>query len=312
MGTLALIRYAPEVTARAKQKVLRLYGNLRAGEQALLLFQIVLVGAILIHGIVSGRFLWQPFFVQTFFLVGYALTTEFCGRSDYPLSPFVRVAATWFIILQIYNSTSFLSFALNPFSADAGLYRIDQFLCGQTPGEWLAVVANVFWLNELLGFSYIYLVIFAYIWLGVASMRWPEPHRHRVYDALGITYAFGFLGYLLFPAKGPIATLHTQLPELIGSFFTWQASAVVDSHGGPHGALPSMHAAASVLLLLGTASYRPKRLLYLIPMVIVILWSTMQLRFHYVVDLLVGSLLAIGCYASTGYVRYRQRLSILR
>ena len=74
----------------------------------------------------------------------------------------------------------------------------------------------------------------------------------------------------------------------------------VDALGGPHGAFPSLHVGASVLALTFDLRYgdRLRGLVY-VPLVLLIALATLVLRYHYVVDLVVGAALGPGALAAS-------------
>jgi membrane-associated phospholipid phosphatase len=113
---------------------------------------------------------------------------------------------------------------------------------------------------------------------------------------LAFTYAISYMGYLFAPAHGPIV-FHArdfQVPLAGGSFHDLVVRGV-ESTGGLQGVFPSLHVGASVYLCsfdLGTN--RLRGLTYL-PIVALIYVATVLLRYHYVIDLAAGTLIAITC-----------------
>lgn len=113
--------------------------------------------------------------------------------------------------------------------------------------------------------------------------------------SVSLLYAIGFLGYLFVPAHGPIVHLAEQIATPInGGYFHNLVVSSIDQAGGPHGAFPSIHVGGAVLMCLFDFRHgsRARAWLYL-PLVLLIVLATVLLRYHYVVDVLAGAVIAI-------------------
>lgn len=134
---------------------------------------------------------------------------------------------------------------------------------------------------------YIYLSIF----LGLAGR--PDRERNAFVTGVAITYALGFLGYLFVPARGPIVFLAFDFAApLQGGTFHDMIVRSVDQCGGPHGAFPSLHVGVSSYLCFFDLKWNRLRGLTYVPMVVLIAGATIVTRYHYVVDILAGVLIA--------------------
>ena len=69
----------------------------------------------------------------------------------------------------------------------------------------------------------------------------------------------------------------------------------VESSGGLQGAFPSLHVGGSVYLCLYDLRVNRLRGLTFLPLVLLIYVATIFLRYHYVIDLLAGTVIAAGC-----------------
>jgi membrane-associated phospholipid phosphatase len=122
------------------------------------------------------------------------------------------------------------------------------------------------------------------------------PERDQFLTGWVFTYAISYLGYLFLPAYGPVV-YHAGDYELAlrGGFFYRTVVAGVEAAGGPHGAFPSLHIGGSMYLCcFDLKSNRLRGLTYL-PIVLLIYVATVFLRYHYVVDLIAGTLIAWTC-----------------
>ncbi len=198
-------------------------------------------------------------------------------------------------IILIYQSLGDLSPYLRP-DVDAQLIRIDFFLFGVNPTVWMERWI-VPWLTGVLSLAYL-----SYFFLParLAHTLYLKDSR-RDFDlavfVLLLGWYLSFIGYMLFPAIGPRYTLaHLQSVPLNGNLIGDFVSRLINSvEGNQWDCMPSGHTAIALLVLF--LSYRYARLLFYLfcPIVAALILSTVYLRYHYVIDLFAGALLAAGC-----------------
>jgi membrane-associated phospholipid phosphatase len=82
---------------------------------------------------------------------------------------------------------------------------------------------------------------------------------------------------------------------LEGGFFHDMVVQGIDSVGGPKGAFPSLHVGASVYLCMFDLTTNRLRGLTYLPIVLLIYLATVFLRYHYVVDLVAGTVIGTTC-----------------
>jgi len=110
-------------------------------------------------------------------------------------------------------------------------------------------------------------------------------------------YYLSFVGYILFPAIGPRFTLaHLQTVPLEGSLLTDLVRDGLNAlEHNKRDCMPSGH--SQIVLMALYLAHRYERLLFYIflPVICGLILSTLYLRYHYVVDLLAGGAVAVGC-----------------
>ncbi|HVO10033.1 MAG TPA: phosphatase PAP2 family protein [Vicinamibacteria bacterium] len=174
---------------------------------------------------------------------------------------------------------------------DAELLRLDRHLTGTTPSLLLQSLVQPR-LTDLLSLCYaLFIPYFAtsLIWYLLGEL----PLARRFFVGLLTLYSVGLLGYLLLPARGP----YLAFPELftvplVGAAIT-RANADFVAIGSNHvDVFPSLHCGASAFVLAFDRRHSPTRFrLFALP--VAGLWfSTLYLRFHYLVDLVAGFALA--------------------
>lgn len=174
---------------------------------------------------------------------------------------------------------------------DTMLRGIDSALIGDTPSILWQNMATP-GLTEFM--SLCYLFFFPYLIMGVVMYFIGPMWRCKAFVVgLFSLYGVGFLGYTLVPAAGPYLAFADVFnkPLTGGPLTAWNASLV---HMGSTGVdvFPSLHVAVS-LFILGFDFQHNKRRFWLCLIPCMGLWcSTLYLRYHYLIDVLCGVLLA--------------------
>jgi membrane-associated phospholipid phosphatase len=174
---------------------------------------------------------------------------------------------------------------------DAELLWLDRLLTGTTPSVVLQPLVHPL-LTDALSLCYgLFIPYFgtSLIWYFFGEL----PVARRFFAGLIGLYSVGFLGYLLVPAGGPYLAFPDlfSLP-LTGGWPTEANATLVAIGGNKVDVFPSLHCAASAFVLAFDRRHSRGRFrVFLVP--VAGLWfSTLYLRFHYLVDLVAGFALA--------------------
>ncbi|HVU86096.1 MAG TPA: phosphatase PAP2 family protein [Pirellulales bacterium] len=160
-------------------------------------------------------------------------------------------------------------------------FEIQRFL---TPGRIEAFALAYAWF-----IPYIHLALFFNLEARAGA------NREQFLTAWTLLYTLSYLGYLFVPAFGPVAfPIEHRHVELEGGHFLKLVRDSVASSGGLFGVFPSLHVGCSVFLCYSDWSRDRLRSLMYVPIVLAIYGATIVLRYHYVIDLMVGTLLAFG------------------
>ncbi|MFA5074316.1 MAG: phosphatase PAP2 family protein [Nitrospirota bacterium] len=251
-----------------------------------------------------------PYILSAFilFFLGYLRTKHRMQELLFYIHPGIYGA----IILVIFNSLGNIIPLLWQRTFDDVLIRIDFFLFGVHPTVWLEQIISS-WLTTLLQFAYI---CYYGIPLALGMFLLKKGKEQELNTALfGIVLCFyaSYIGYLLVPALGPrFALEHLQTTDL-------DAIPVVQFiqdtlNGWEHNkmdAFPSGHTAIALVSCFYAWKLREKVLVWiLIPVVILLLFSTVYLRYHYVIDVIAGIGLALfTILVSPSVSRFFSRLS---
>lgn len=175
------------------------------------------------------------------------------------------------------------------------LIKIDLALFGIHPTVWLERF-SVPWLTDLLALVYasyyfipVTLITILYFW------GKQEEFALTIFTLL-LGYYISFLGYIAMPAIGPRFTLaSSQTVPLGGSVITESVIHILNLlEHTKRDCFPSGHTQMVLISLWFAFKYRRPLYWIYLPIVIALIFSTVYLRYHYVVDIAAGFAFAAG------------------
>lgn len=211
----------------------------------------------------------------------------------------------WYIvplILIIFKQLYFMVKPIRNVDYDHVLIEIDRWMFGFDPTVELYKIANPY-LTELLQIVY-GMFFFLPIILAVDLMINKRIGNVK-YEAFIILYGFllSYIGYILVPAIGPRFTLHDfylKEVELPGLFLTEFLREIVNSGesipGGTIDAIdkvqrdvfPSGHTQMTLLTMYLAVKFKTKTKNFFLVVGTLLIFATVYLRYHYVIDLIAG------------------------
>ena len=199
------------------------------------------------------------------------------------------------IILLVFNSLGELIPRVRHQYYDDVLIRIDYALFGTHPTVWMEQFNNVL-LTGLLQIAYIS-YYFMPISLGTSLfLRKKQDDFDSAVFTIALCFYLSYIGYLLVPAVGPRFTLNqVQTMDLqAGPFTLWIQQTLDGLEKNKTDAFPSGHTAVALVSLFYAWKCREKMIFWvLVPAVSALIVSTVYLRYHYVIDVIAGVLLAM-------------------
>jgi membrane-associated phospholipid phosphatase len=186
-----------------------------------------------------------------------------------------------------------------PWRGERLLHALDDALfLGHNPNELLDRI-SVPWLTEVLqiDYAFYYLITIVMFAILLAERRYAGAERATFLVMLCLFASY--VGYFVVPATGPNLNVCGLYPPHFADPMpgVWVAekirAALLDAEAIKHDCWPSGHTALTVTCLL-VARREGSRLAFwslLVPTVLLV-FATMYLRYHYVVDVLFGLLLA--------------------
>ncbi len=259
---------------------------------------IFLIGLFLLVFFFRGQIpLWRPQLLFYALLLGLLLVLKISsdrkrsGGIGGLLNDFSPVAFIIFIYQSLGNMIQHLQPDIDPY-----LIRIDFFLFGVHPTVWMERWITP-WLTDMMSLAYLSYYFLPLILVLTLSLRGRTEEFRQTMFVLTFGYYLSFIGYILFPAIGPRFTqVHLYSVPLEGSFITdFVREALNVLEHNKRDCMPSGHTQIALTVLFLARRYEKTIFTLFLPVVCGLILSTVYLRYHYVIDLIAGTTLAIGC-----------------
>jgi membrane-associated phospholipid phosphatase len=204
----------------------------------------------------------------------------------------------WYPVVLIpvtYKELSYLIPLIHPRDFDAALAAIDQHFFHVHPTVWLE---RFTWpaLTEVLQLTYS-TYYFLPVVLGLVLWRRGSMQFNFWVFVVVLGFYTSYLGYISVPAIGPRflpAIVEAQTKPLTGIWLFSTVREMLDrAEGITRDCFPSGHTELTLLVLYYARVFHRKVFWWLLPIGTGVIVSTVYLRYHYVVDVVAGALLAI-------------------
>lgn len=272
-----------------------MWHSLNPTDRLTLTFMVVTIAVALLcaSSIPSWPRLMCTYGLLTLFTIAFAVVHR--GTPESGLADFLHSFMPIIGVLVIFNSLGDIIPFMGRQNCDGMLIRIDHLLFAAHPTVWLERF-NSARLTALFQVAYI---SYYFVPIALVTSLFVKARRNDVETAVfGLVLCFylSYIGYMLFPAVGPRYTLsHLQTSDLpAGPLTLWVRQTLDSLEHNKTDAFPSGHTAVA-LVALYYAWKLGERVLskVLVPAVSALILSTVYLRYHYVVDVLAGILLAL-------------------
>jgi len=176
---------------------------------------------------------------------------------------------------------------------DQALAAADLRLFGALPERWRGLGGRPAWLSDLASAAYFSYYLLPVAMVAALARAGRRAELDRLQLAIATTLLLSFVGYFLVPAYGPrVAAADAE--RILGGGPASRAlrAFLAGAEGTLLDAFPSGHTALSLVLLREGVRLFPRLGAPLLLPVAGIVFSTVYLSLHYVVDLVAGALLA--------------------
>jgi membrane-associated phospholipid phosphatase len=197
-------------------------------------------------------------------------------------------------VLLIFDSLEGVVHYINPKDIDPLLIKLDYLLFNGYPTVMLEDMQAPL-LTDILQIAYSTYYFFP-IGLGILlKIKGMEREFDRYLFLILLCFYLSYIGYMLFPALGPRYTMnHLQSSELKGLFAAEIIQETLNRlEGIKRDAFPSGH--TGVALVVSALAYRFRRGFFYVtlPVITMLIFSTVYCRYHYVADVIGGIILAL-------------------
>lgn len=264
------------------------YCKLRPADIVMLIFLCIVNFTIALNINKNPGLVYQLYF-HSAFLAGYIALLVLSLTTSFKILSAARVLATVAVIASFYKSLGLLGFVLMPYQLDKTLSNIDTLLFGGINPTFLAQKFITPWGVEFFSFIYILFLVYVYVSVILSSFGKNPTDREEFLLGLSLVYTIGYLGYIFLPAQGPMAFHVNDYTTPLSGYAVYKfMDNSVKSFGGAIGAFPSLHVGGAVFLCLFDLKRNRFRGLTYIPAAVLIILSTLYLRFHYISDWIGG------------------------
>lgn len=197
-------------------------------------------------------------------------------------------------ILVIFESLEKIVHNINPEDIDALLIRMDYLIFGGHPTVMLERITTPL-LTDLMQIAYTS-YYFLPVTLGIVlKLRKEDSSFDRALFLIMLCFYLSYVGYMLAPALGPRYTMnHLQNFDLQGLYVAGPAQELLNRlEGIKRDAFPSGHTAIALTVLYLAFRFERRLFRIFLPFVLALIFSTVYCRYHYVVDVIAGVVLAV-------------------
>lgn len=260
---------------------------------------------------------WHIHIVINFLIAAFAIISSQKHKSKNNL--LWRQLHLWYLVPMIFIFFKELYQMIDPIRqmvCDPVLIQIDRYIFGVNPTVALYRIANPY-LTELLQIVY-GTFFFLPIILGIDFVRQKKFYEFD-YSAFIIVSGFflSFIGYIMIPAIGPRFTLHNfemNNSEMPGLYLTNILREIVNAGESiPTGTLnpaqlvqrdcfPSGHTQMTLLVMYLSVKFGSKLKWFFIINGTLLIFATVYLRYHYVIDLIGGFIFMLFTLWSGKYI----------
>lgn len=215
-----------------------------------------------------------------------------------------RSIALCFVFPYAYMHLDLVNEFINPFRAEFALMAIDRFIfAGHSPNVLLQGFLNPLAVDV---FQLVYATYYPLFLTLLVLVGFGEYDRMASYlTSVAFLLSLTFIIYMLVPARSPY--IIAGIPE-----YSHVAGLTQAVQGGPlamhirdglHNAagfkfdcFPSGHTAGAVLVFLSLYSWKKLAGLIAAPVCLALIFSTVYLQYHYVIDVIAGAGLAVAVF----------------
>ena len=213
-----------------------------------------------------------------------------------PLWRLIHGFSSLLIIIAVFNALEPIIDCASPGRWDLVFARLDARFFGELASMWRDVLGRPAWFTDFAYTAYLG-YYFAPVVLGVILyLREPSDEFRCFVFTVALTFYASYVGYFMFPTEGPRVPLVLESAVIGGGVLSRAARMFIEFAERTHvDAFPSGHTAGALVSLYFARRQSPQLFAIYVPVAAGIIFSTVYLHYHYVVDVAAGVVLAGGC-----------------
>ena len=257
---------------------------------------------------------WSLFIIFNLFVIIFVFVLAYTAETfRYKTLRLIHYLYLIPLVLITFKEIYFMLRILRPKDYDQLLINIDRWMFGGDPTVFLNQYSHPL-LTEILQIIY-GSFYFLPIILGVALLR-KRKFKEADFAIFTVIYGFflSYIGYFALPAIGPRFTLHNfhnenfELPGLFLTNFLRAVTNTVESipPGTPNpeqlvqrDVFPSGHTMITLVVIYLSIKLKSRSRFFLVPVGSMLIFATVYLRYHYVIDLIGGFIFMLICVYSS-------------
>ena len=221
------------------------------------------------------------------------------ARNSSPVAIFLH---HWYLLLYVpfcYKQVPYLVSALHLRAADNTLAHWDLAMWTVDPVFWLSSIQSRF-VVEFLQAVYTMFIPGLLVLALVLWLRRPREEFRLGTFTIALTFLVSYLGYFLLPARGPrLMEYASHYAPLQGLWAFHSFQSILDKlEGLQYDCFPSGHVAVVLVGCWIARQISPRVFYTFAAFAACITFSTVYLRYHYVIDVIAGMALAIVVIAA--------------
>lgn len=203
-----------------------------------------------------------------------------------------RMITNFVTVWLLYSGSGRIINAIQRPDCGETLLAWDRQLFGESPAVALQTLAPP-WMNEILSAGYLTYHVYL-LWFLLYAMWLPPKEQAYFTRPLFIAFGLGFSLYFLMPAAGICVSFPELFPRPIaGYWITSFVDALVANMAASYDSFPSMHVFVTGVMLSCDFIHQRRRFWIMLIPSLVLVGSTVLLRMHFTVDLIVSAILLI-------------------
>jgi len=199
------------------------------------------------------------------------------------------------LVIAVFSSLGPIIDCASPARWDVTFARLDGQLLGDLPQRWRDLLGRPAWLVDAASIAYVAYYVAPVSLAVLLYLRRPPADFRRMAFTVVLTFYASYAGYFVFPTLGPRVSAEAGAP-LIGGDISQAVRVFIDlAERTRTDAFPSGHTAIALLCVYFARQFSAVAFAIFSLAATGIVFSTVYLHYHYVVDLIAGALLAGGC-----------------